>query len=222
MHTRNRRGGKSLSSDVHAVCSLICFRSSVKWHFLNIPLQVITSPPRRPPSLSLVSLSSQHLPVWHYVFHFFLKLITCLQNYKGSSGRAQMGVCCFPALNAESWPHLRDSTGQLPDLWGNRLTAMTSFFFFFFFGLFGCTGSQSPQNVGSLVAAYELLVAASGIQFPDHGWNPGLLHWECGALTTGPQGSLMVTISEWRNNRSFYSLLSATWHLNFCNELILI
>lgn len=132
MHTRNRRGGKSLSSDVHAVCSLICFRSSVKWHFLNIPLQVITSPPRRPPSLSLVSLSSQHLPVWHYVFHFFLKLITCLQNYKGSSGRAQMGVCCFPALNAESWPHLRDSTGQLPDLWGNRLTAMTSFLFFFF------------------------------------------------------------------------------------------
>ena len=32
------------------------------------------------------------------------------------------------------------------------------------------------------------LLAACGIQFPDHWWNLGPLHWDCGALATGPPG----------------------------------
>ena len=48
-----------------------------------------------------------------------------------------------------------------------------------------------------LVAAGELLSCGSwapqlrhgcGIQFPDQGRNPSLLHWECGVLTTAPPG----------------------------------
>ena len=35
----------------------------------------------------------------------------------------------------------------------------------------------------------ELLVEACGIQFPDQGWNPDPLHWEQGALATGPPGN---------------------------------
>ena len=37
-----------------------------------------------------------------------------------------------------------------------------------------------------LAAACELLVEACGIQFPDQGLNPGLLHWERGVSATGP------------------------------------
>ena len=44
------------------------------------------------------------------------------------------------------------------------------------------------QHVGSLVAAYELLVLACRIQFPDQGLNPSSLHWEHGFLATGPPG----------------------------------
>ena len=44
------------------------------------------------------------------------------------------------------------------------------------------------QHVGSLVAAYELLVLACRIQFPDRGLNPSSLHWERGVLATGPPG----------------------------------
>ena len=72
---------------------------------------------------------------------------------------------------------------------------------YLFIYLFGCAGSQL-QHVGSslwyagslveirdlLVMACELLVAACGIQFPDQGLNPGPLHWEHGALATGPPG----------------------------------
>ena len=36
------------------------------------------------------------------------------------------------------------------------------------------------------VAACKLLVTADGVQFPDQGSNPGLLHWERGVLATGP------------------------------------
>ena len=39
----------------------------------------------------------------------------------------------------------------------------------------------SLPHAGSLVAACE-------IYFPEQGSNPGLLHWEPGVLTTGPQG----------------------------------
>ena len=38
------------------------------------------------------------------------------------------------------------------------------------------------------IATYELLVAACGIQFPNQGSNPGLLHWELEVLATGPLG----------------------------------
>ena len=39
-----------------------------------------------------------------------------------------------------------------------------------------------------IVAACELLVKACGIQFPDQGWNPSPLSWECGVLAIGPAG----------------------------------
>ena len=74
---------------------------------------------------------------------------------------------------------------------------------FFGFLLFVCSGSQLRQ-VGSLVAAGGLLSCglwapqlwhansqlrhACGIQFPDQGSNPGLLHWEHGVLSTAPPG----------------------------------
>ena len=46
------------------------------------------------------------------------------------------------------------------------------------------------------IATYELLVAACGIQFPNQGSNPGLLHWELEVLATGPpQESLNHTLS---------------------------
>ena len=32
----------------------------------------------------------------------------------------------------------------------------------------------------------ELFAVACGMQFPDQALNPGLLHWECGVLATGP------------------------------------
>ena len=34
----------------------------------------------------------------------------------------------------------------------------------------------------------SLVVAVSGILFPDQGWNPGPLHWELGVLAPGPPG----------------------------------
>ena len=39
-----------------------------------------------------------------------------------------------------------------------------------------------------IVVASELLVEECGIQFPDQGWNPGLLHCAHRALATGPPG----------------------------------
>lgn len=39
-----------------------------------------------------------------------------------------------------------------------------------------------------LVAAYELLVAVCGIEFPDQGSNLGPLHWEHRVLATGQSG----------------------------------
>ena len=40
--------------------------------------------------------------------------------------------------------------------------------------------------MGALAVAHELFAVACGIQFPDQQLNPGLLHWECGVLATGP------------------------------------
>ena len=41
---------------------------------------------------------------------------------------------------------------------------------------------------GLLAVECDFLVAASGIWFPDQGWNLGLLLWGCGVLATGPPG----------------------------------
>ena len=60
--------------------------------------------------------------------------------------------------------------------------------------LFGCTRSQL-WYIGSLFSAFgifncgmELLVAAYGIQFPDHGLNLGPLHWELEVLAIEQPG----------------------------------
>ena len=42
--------------------------------------------------------------------------------------------------------------------------------------------------VPGLSCACELLVAACGIQLPDQGSNPSLVHWEHGVPATGPPG----------------------------------
>ena len=39
-----------------------------------------------------------------------------------------------------------------------------------------------------------VFVAACGIQFPDQGSNPGLLHWECRVLAMGPPGKSLFSI----------------------------
>ena len=44
------------------------------------------------------------------------------------------------------------------------------------------------EHVGPLVTAWELLVVVCGILFPDQESNSSLLHWERGALATGPPG----------------------------------
>ena len=78
-----------------------------------------------------------------------------------------------------------------------------SFFFLIVTYLFGCMGSQLWQE-GSLVTACGLLCCDSrapqlrhansqlqyvcGIQFPDQGLNPGLLHWQHGVLSTVSPG----------------------------------
>ena len=49
-----------------------------------------------------------------------------------------------------------------------------------------CDLSYSTQDL--LVAACKLLVTAHGVQFPDQGSNPSLLHWDRGVLATGPPG----------------------------------
>ena len=42
--------------------------------------------------------------------------------------------------------------------------------------------------MGSLVAAYEPLIVACGIWFPNQGSDLGPLQWELGVLATGPPG----------------------------------
>ena len=44
---------------------------------------------------------------------------------------------------------------------------------------------------------HQVLVAACGIEFPDQGSNPGLLHWKQGALATGPPGKSQPFIFAW-------------------------
>ena len=46
----------------------------------------------------------------------------------------------------------------------------------------------SLWHQGLLTAARDLLVSACGIQFPDLGLNPGLLHQDLGGLVTGRPG----------------------------------
>ena len=68
--------------------------------------------------------------------------------------------------------------------------------------------------MGSLVAAYQLLLVAGGILFPDQERNLGPLHWEHGVLATGSPGKslwpsfLMVGLSN--------LLLSQWWLLTPC------
>ena len=44
-------------------------------------------------------------------------------------------------------------------------------------------------SVQILLRLRLVLLVACGIQFPDQGWNPGLPHWECEVLATGPPRS---------------------------------
>ena len=68
--------------------------------------------------------------------------------------------------------------------------------FFKYFSLFGCAGpccglqdlQSSWRQVGSLVAARELLVVVDQIWFLDQGLNLGPLHWEHRVLATWPPG----------------------------------
>ena len=69
-------------------------------------------------------------------------------------------------------------------------TVLPTVRFFFNIYLTGCTGYQGQDLFFCffLVAASELLVVTCGIQFPDQGLNPGPVHQEREALTTGPPG----------------------------------
>ena len=72
---------------------------------------------------------------------------------------------------------------------GVPLTILLLLFIFIY--LFGCAGSQLWHG-GSSVAAYQLLVAACGIQFPNQMLKRGPLHQECGVLATGPPGKSLT------------------------------
>ena len=48
-----------------------------------------------------------------------------------------------------------------------------------------------------LVAAWNLLVVAYRLWFPDQRSNPGPLHWECGVLATGPPGKSLKLKFSW-------------------------
>ena len=49
-----------------------------------------------------------------------------------------------------------------------------------------------------LVVAFEFLVAAVGLKFPDQGLNLGPLNWERGVAVTGPQGRSPYWFSDFR------------------------
>ena len=55
-----------------------------------------------------------------------------------------------------------------------------------FLYLFNCPGLSFSMQ--------DLLVAACGIKFPDHGSNPGPLHWKSGVLATGPWGKSLFLL----------------------------
>ena len=55
----------------------------------------------------------------------------------------------------------------------------------------------SCRMQGLLVAAFELLVATCGIQFPDQGSNRGRLHWELRVLATGLPGKAQRSLFSW-------------------------
>ena len=64
--------------------------------------------------------------------------------------------------------------------WQRRQVSVGVFFF-------GCAGCQL-WHLESLVAAFELLAVACGIQFPNQGSNPCPLCWERTVPGTGPPG----------------------------------
>ena len=69
------------------------------------------------------------------------------------------------------------------------------------------------------VVTFALLVSAYGIQFPDQGSNPGLLHWELSFLTSEAPGKLL---HHWFCSLLYlqYQLLSCTHQV--CNKYLLI
>jgi len=64
--------------------------------------------------------------------------------------------------------------------------------FVYSYFVFGCVG---------------VLVVASRIQLPDPGSNPGLPHWECGVLDTGPPGKILANYFK-ENKRKISTALS--------------
>ena len=84
-------------------------------------------------------------------------------------------------------------------------------FFFFNVYLFGYTWSYGSMwdlcsflwHVGSLVLAWEFLVAVYGIWFPDQGLNLIPLHWEHSVLATGPPEKSPFQNSWFTMKRSF-------------------
>ena len=57
------------------------------------------------------------------------------------------------------------------------------------------SGLTQLWHLGSFVAAFELLVTAHGIQFPDQGWDPGPVHWKLGVLATESPGKSLTSQS---------------------------
>ena len=55
---------------------------------------------------------------------------------------------------------------------------------------------SSRQHVRSLVAAWEHVVVARGIKFPNRGLNLGLLHWKHWVLASGPPGKFRWLVVE--------------------------
>ena len=82
--------------------------------------------------------------------------------------------------------------------WVTSLSLGHTLQLYFAFSLFGCAGLSWDMRGYS--------VAACGIQLPDQGLNPGLLHWEHGGSATGPPGTSLclvfqIELTAYRNCR---------------------
>ena len=115
---------------------------------------------------------------------------------EGWSGRqwGKIMVCSEESLLSQVvmvilWPRVTHQGSLLWDFWCELIYEFVFFFLkhFNLINLFGCIGS-SLWHSGSLAVAWELLVPAYGIYFPDQGLNPGPLHSVHGVIATGHQG----------------------------------